>query len=138
MEIMTNNYDYNNYSILRREIRYELKKEKKLSIRNIKDIEIIEGDNFYYIFNLFNIFDIIKLDKKIKKENYFNKIINYLNKNKKYDEETKKNNIKKIKYFIFNLMDVEQFDLIIKGKEKKAFQAGKIKKLIEIKEVLNM
>lgn len=47
-------------------------------------------------------------------------------------------NYKKIKEFVLNLMNIEQFDLIIKRKEKEGFEKGRIDKLNEIKNIFNI
>lgn len=99
-------------------------------------VQIIENNNFYFIFDILNTYEIIFiLDKNIKEEIRFKKIVNYLRKEKSYNREIIKNNFKKVIDFLLGIMKADQLFLIIKKKEEIAFEKGKYAKVKEFKKI---
>jgi hypothetical protein len=133
MKVITENY--NVYHNIHRRLSID---EKTIGF-GFNGIQIMENGNFYYVFNLFGLFEIIiVLDKRIKKENNFKNVLDYLNKNKSYEIKIIKRNVDSIKEFLLKIMSAGQLDNIIKKKEEAAFEKGKMAKIREIKDIFEV
>ena len=122
--------DYNIYKNMWRKLVLEDKPDNYIFI----PVQIMENDKYFYLFDVFNTLEIIiKLDKNIKQERRFKSKLNSMKKDSSI--QTAKINYDKIKDFVLGLLNVSQFDSIIKKKEEIGFEKGKEAKIKEIKDM---